>query len=148
MVHRPGYKALRKGRTSIPNQIYHLTTTTLNRYPFFKDFDTARRLIRILNEQPVETLAFVVMPDHFHWLIELRDDSPSISNLMKTTKLKASLYSQNKKKKIRWQAGFYDRAIRSHEEIFHVARYIVANPIRAGICKSIREYPHWDAVWV
>jgi REP element-mobilizing transposase RayT len=148
MVHRPGYKALRKGRTSIPNQIYHLTTTTLNRHPFFKDFDTARILIKIIHAQPVNTLAYVVMPDHFHWLIELTDESPSISKLMKNIKLTTVLCSQKAVKKVRWQAGFYDRAIRSHEEITNVARYIVANPIRAGICKSIREYPHWDAIWV
>ena len=143
MVHRPGYKALRKGRTSIPNQIYHLTTTTLNRYPFFKDFDTARRLIRILNEQPVETLAFVVMPDHFHWLVKLDEKSPDISSLMR--RIKTSI---TKQKGVKWQRGYYDRAIRKEEDILDVARYIIANPIRAKTCQSVREYPHWDAVWI
>ena len=143
MVHRPGYKALRKGRTSIPNQIYHLTTTTLNRHPFFKDFDTARRLIRILNEQPVETLAYVVMPDHFHWLVMLDEKSPDIPSLMRRVET-----STTKQKDVKWQRGYYDRAIRKEEDILDVARYIIANPIRAKICKSVREYPHWDAAWI
>jgi len=29
-----------------------------------------------------------------------------------------------------------------------VARYIVANPLRAGLVESVRDYPHWDAIWL
>jgi len=29
-----------------------------------------------------------------------------------------------------------------------VARYIVANPIRAGLVDNIGQYPYWDAVWL
>jgi REP element-mobilizing transposase RayT len=47
-----------------------------------------------------------------------------------------------------WQKGFYDRALRSDEAVVAVARYIVANPLRAGIVESVGEYPFWDAVWV
>ncbi len=27
------------------------------------------------------------------------------------------------------------------------ARYIIANPVRAGLVYSVRDYPYWDAVW-
>jgi putative transposase len=30
----------------------------------------------------------------------------------------------------------------------NLARYVVANPLRAGLVDSIRDYPHWDAVWL
>jgi hypothetical protein len=29
-----------------------------------------------------------------------------------------------------------------------MARYIVANPLRAGIAHSLADYPHWDAIWL
>jgi len=29
-----------------------------------------------------------------------------------------------------------------------VARYVVANPMRAGLVKQIGDYPLWDAIWV
>ncbi len=29
-----------------------------------------------------------------------------------------------------------------------VARNIVANPLRNGLVKSVRDYPHWDAIWL
>jgi hypothetical protein len=47
-----------------------------------------------------------------------------------------------------WQKGLHDRAIRVDEDIVAIARYIIANPIRAGLVKSIQEYPHWDAIWL
>ena len=28
------------------------------------------------------------------------------------------------------------------------ARYIVANPLRAGLVKQIGDYPLWDAIWL
>jgi putative transposase len=47
-----------------------------------------------------------------------------------------------------WQTGFHDHALRADEDVVRVARYIVANPLRAGLVSSPGEYPHWDAVWV
>jgi putative transposase len=32
--------------------------------------------------------------------------------------------------------------------LLSAARYIVANPLRAGIANSLAEYPHWDATWL
>ncbi|MGZ8258317.1 MAG: hypothetical protein ACXWTR_03995 [Methylotenera sp.] len=45
---KPHQKDLRIGRYSQTNQIYHVTTTTLNRMPIFKDFQLARLIVSIL----------------------------------------------------------------------------------------------------
>jgi putative transposase len=29
-----------------------------------------------------------------------------------------------------------------------IARYVVANPLRAGLAGTIGDYPYWDAVWL
>ena len=47
-----------------------------------------------------------------------------------------------------WQKGFHDHAIRRDEDIKAVARYIIANPLRAGMVDRIGDYPFWDAVWL
>jgi hypothetical protein len=47
-----------------------------------------------------------------------------------------------------WQSGFHDRALRHDEDLLDAARYIVANPLRAGLVKSLRMYSHWDACWL
>jgi hypothetical protein len=47
-----------------------------------------------------------------------------------------------------WQAGFHDRAMRKEENLQAFARYIVANPVRAGLVNRVGDYPHWDAMWL
>ena len=47
-----------------------------------------------------------------------------------------------------WQKGFHDRAVRKEEDLAAIARYIVYNPVRAGLVHKVGAYPHWDAVWI
>ncbi|MFI3198461.1 MAG: transposase [Methylococcaceae bacterium] len=143
----PHSKDLRKGRHSEPNQIYHITTITEDRNPVFKNFRMARNLILLLkNEQQLgraSTLAFVVMPDHLHWLMQLTGKA-DLSQIIQSVKtLSAKQFGQPF-----WAVGFYDHALRKEEDILAIARYIVANPLRAGLVKRIGDYPHWDAQWL
>ncbi|MFY0641344.1 MAG: transposase [Bermanella sp.] len=141
-----GYSALKKGRHSQISFVYHLVISTKNRQPVFKDFDQARCFIRILKADEdlcfTKTLAFVVMPDHIHWLVKL--EKGDISQAVQRVK---SLFTKYSGLNI-WNVGFYDHAIRTDEALIDTARYIVANPLRAGLCDSIKEYPHWDSVWL
>ena len=63
---------LRKGRVSLPIQAYVLTCVTLDRSSIFIEAGAAATLAReihmIGNSGPVQSLAWVVMPDHLHWL--------------------------------------------------------------------------------
>lgn len=47
-----------------------------------------------------------------------------------------------------WQDGFHDRALRREEDVLPAARYIVANPLRAGLVSRVGDYPLWDSVWL
>ena len=47
-----------------------------------------------------------------------------------------------------WQEGFHDRALRQEADLRKAARYVVANPLRAGLVTDLGDYPLWDAVWV
>jgi putative transposase len=46
-----------------------------------------------------------------------------------------------------WQGAFHDRALRPGDEWQAMARYLVANPVRAGIVARLGDYPFWDAIW-
>ena len=88
------------------------------------------------------------MPDHWHSLITLQ--TGTISNFMQRIKgrsaiaINRALGNQGKL----WQKGFHDRAIREEEDLQVIARYIVANPLRASLVKKIGDYPLWDAIWL
>jgi REP element-mobilizing transposase RayT len=138
---------LRKGRVSIAGQAYSISTVTRNRSPVFTDLHAARSLIRVLREHQemarAETLAFVVMPEHLHWLMCL-SEGQDLSSVVRSVKA----ISSRRLGCAIWQKGFYDHAIRRDADLRAIARYIIANPLRAGLVVSIGEYPHWDAVWL
>nr|WP_318183220.1 transposase [Pseudomonas fluorescens] len=94
------------------------------------------------------SLAWVVMPDHFHWLIEL--EHGSLGELMQKTKslsTRAVNMSSGRKGSL-WQPGYHDRALRWEEDLVKLARYVVANPLRAGLVERPGYYPLWDAIWI
>jgi REP element-mobilizing transposase RayT len=143
----PARYNLRKGRISLPNHAYLATIGTAKRLPVFTSFDAARVAVKCLHDSNVkyhaDTLAFVVMPDHVHWLFQLKEQG-SLSETIRLYKAKVSFLLQQRI----WQRGFHDHALRAEEDVQDIARYIVANPLRAGIVKNIGEYPHWDAIWL
>ncbi|WP_022964489.1 REP-associated tyrosine transposase [Halopseudomonas pelagia] len=144
--HPPESHRLRLGRTSESGRFYLLTTVTRQRNPVFSDLHAARALIRILARQhkvgKVASYAFVVMPDHLHWLVQLQDDRLDL--LMHRVKS----ISSRQIGQLRWQAGFHDHALRREADLRKAARYIIANPLRAGLVDSVGDYPHWDALWL
>jgi REP element-mobilizing transposase RayT len=148
----PHAKHLRTGRYSQTGQIYLLTAVTHNRYPFFADWRTGRLVVdqfrHAQSQEWAGSLAWVVMPDHFHWLVELQKNT--LPALMLATKSCGgrAVNAHLKRRGPLWQRGFHDRAIRREEDVQAVARYIVANPIRAGLVRRVHDYPLWDAKWV
>jgi len=142
---------LRRGRFSQPGQIYHITSTTFNREPFFTDLYLGRHFIKaMMNENSsVETLAYVLMPDHFHWLLQCGENGDICKSVSRVKSVSAHIINKHLGRSGKlWQDSFHDHAVRKEEDIVHVARYIVANPLRAGLVKSLAEYSLWDAVWI
>ena len=141
---------LRKGRFSESGRIYLVTFVTHQRRPLFDDLFLSREVVKSLNyhRDECETLAFVVMPDHVHWLLQLKGSELSrvVHSVKSYTANQINLCQ--KVNGIVWQNGFHDHALRKDEDLVNLARYVVMNPVRAGLVRSVREYPHWDAVWL
>ena len=148
-----GVHRLRRGRRSIEQQVYHVTTTTKDRAARFSSLPAARCVIRAMmrieKSRIADTWAFVVMPDHVHWLFQLQKRS-SLSGCVGSMKSQAAALIRNNTcgRGSIWHRGFYDRAIRRDEDLVVIAKYLVANPLRAGLVTEIGDYPHWDSVWV
>lgn len=148
----PQGSALRKGRVSETGRVYLLTTVVEGRRPVFADWRIGRLIVAELRAEHqsgrVNSLAWVVMPDHLHWLLTLEEGS--LGKLMQRVKsrsaiaINAALHRADRL----WQKGYHDHALRTEEDLPAVARYVVANPLRAGLVSSLRDYPLWDAAWL
>ena len=150
--HKPGARSLRRGRYSEPGRVYPVTTVVQAREALFSDWRLGRLVVDEMrtahtNDQ-LRSLAFVLMPDHLHWLFELGDQPlDTVLASVKSRSAKAVNASRRKTGQV-WQRGFHDRAVRHEEDIRAIARYIVANPLRAGLVQHLGDYPLWDAVWL
>jgi putative transposase len=148
----PRSDQLRIGRFSEHERTYLLTATTEKREPIFANWRAGRVLVDELRTAQVdglvESLAWVVMPDHVHWLLVLQRGS--LSALMWRVKGRSAkqINQLNGRCGKLWQDGFHDRALRREEDVLPAARYVVANPLRAGLVKHLGDYPLWDAVWL
>lgn len=140
------YSDLRKGRISQSGVVYHVTTVTRERTPYFATLANGRKLVqelmRLQREGKVETLCYTLMPDHLHWLMVLHE-----GELGEAVRLLKGRTAHAIGEAI-WQSNYFDHAVRAEEDLQTMARYIVANPLRAGLVESVADYSLWDAVWL
>ncbi len=138
---------LRTGRVSLTGTAYHLRFGIAQRQKVLSNFYTAHAVARSITREHTagrsQNLCYCVMPDHVHWLMILKNGSlgQSIHNIKR-------LSNHLSDTSIPWQRGYFDHAIRDPQNLRAIARYIVANPLRAGLVVRIGDYPHWDAAWL
>jgi len=146
----PGHRALRTGRVSLPNHVYIVTAVTEGRTPVFLDSRAAAVACRaaFVGIRDSHFLAWVVMPDHFHGLLQLGEVSP-LSEVMRCFKGGTAIEINRllSRRGRLWQASFHDRAVRRERDLETLARYIIENPLRAGIVTRVGDYPFWSADW-
>ena len=67
---------------------------------------------------------------------------------MKRFKQMTGFSYKRQMKQALWQAGYNDRILRDDEQSESIARYILENPIRAGLTTTWGEYPYaWSDVY-
>lgn len=143
---------LRIGRYSESGRVYLLTAVVDQRKPVFSDWRLSRLVVGELHRAQEDGLAvflaWVVMPDHLHCHVQLQDKT--LGELMCRIKSRSSLavHQALKRRGRLWQKGYHDRAVRREQDVKSLARYIVANPIRAGLVQRVHDYPLWDACWL
>ena len=79
-MHDKPSQALRRGRVSLPSQIYLLTTVTHGWAPIFLNADLAVNTCRRIGDASLwrnaRLLCWVLMPDHVHWLLQMGRGMP------------------------------------------------------------------------
>jgi REP-associated tyrosine transposase len=149
----PGHIALRRGRWSESGRIYLVTFVTQGRRPLFRDFCLAavacRTFAKSAQAAGAELLCWVLMPDHFHGLVQLGERS-SLARCVQRIKGQSSAACRATMTRSEpvWSRAFHDHALRADEDVAAAAGYVIANPVRAGIVDDVFVYPYWDAYWL
>jgi putative transposase len=124
---------------------YFITTVTLDRQPILvQNIDLYHKAIdRTGRRFDLEIIAWVVLPDHLHLLLNPKINN--LSNIMKVFKQDFGfLYRQRLGRRTGsvWQLCFWDHIIRNQADLNRHIDYIHYNPIKHGIASSTREYVH------
>lgn len=89
------------------------------------------------------------MPDHIHLLVTLGSDE-TLDKLV--ARIKAVTAGRINRILGRtgplWARAYHDHALRTDESVEHASRYLIANPVRAGLVDSPWAWPYWSAQWL
>ena len=99
------------------------------------------QILRTCSERGFVELAAVFMPDHLHVLLKGVSASSAFLPFMKLMRQRTAMFYRRLRGDSLWQEGYFDRVLRPDDDPAAVARYIVDNPVRAGLVRKPEAYP-------
>jgi REP element-mobilizing transposase RayT len=97
-------------------------------------------LLEAIEKHRCDAFVYLFMPDHAHLLLAPQDDCGEVLKAMRLFKQKSGFWLSKHRRNVKWQKDFYDHILRHEEDIEKHVRYILANPIRAGLVEDWKEY--------
>jgi putative transposase len=146
-----GSAALLRGRVSGIGNWYVVTSVCHRRSDRFAGLEPAAIVVDELRlsdaRGATESLAWVVMPDHLHWLLRLSAGTlaQAVQGFKSRSAHRISRMSGEPGRV--WQAGYYDHLVRDEAALRKHARYLLDNPRRRGLATRFEDYPHAWCRW-
>jgi REP-associated tyrosine transposase len=128
---------------------YFLTFCTYERRPYFANPDNVvlvrEQFLRACTEEGVVVIAYCFMPDHVHLLGEGTREGANLKRFIQLAKQYSGFYFKRSRRLPLWQRYGFERTLRQEEAATVIARYIIANPVRAGFVRAPDDYPFWGS---
>jgi REP element-mobilizing transposase RayT len=102
----------------------------------------ANNAIRYFNNERYELFAWTIMPNHVHVLLKLLGDF-SLSSIIHSWKS----FSAREANRVLartgefWQREYFDILVTSDRQLEFFLRYVLNNPVKAGLCTEIFQWP-------
>ena len=135
-------------RIEYPGALYHLTSRG-NRQNDIYENDTDRQIFLSILNDVCETYnwvcyAYCLMSNHYHLLIETPD-----ANLARGMRMLNGVYTQTLNRTYGrvghiFQGRYKSILVEKENYLLELSRYIVLNPVRAGMVRSAMEWP-WSS---
>jgi len=81
-----------------------------------------------------------IMPDHVHLIVDAKGDECDCRAFIKAGKQYSGYYYKQAHGRQLWQRYGYERILRNHMERALTIRYLLANPVRAGLVADPRRF--------
>ena len=135
-------------RLEFPGALYHLTSRGNRQEDIFKDDTDRVAFLSVLNKvcgtYNWVCHAYCLMSNHYHLLIETPD-----ANLSKGMRQLNGVYTQTHNRTHGrsghvFQGRYKAILVQKESYLLELSRYIVLNPVRAGMVRSAKEWP-WSS---
>ena len=161
-----------RGRNNLSGEIFFfITTTVIQHIQVFTEDEYSEVLIKNIKyyqeKFQFDILAYVIMPSHFHWIVEINPKKGTISDVMRDIKKHSAwdimdlLKTRNKKDVLKifeinakdykdrnrkfWMKRFDDQVIRDQRMFWTKLKYIHNNPVKAGLVERPDDYKYSSA---
>jgi putative transposase len=122
-----------------------LTICTHNRQTAFRDlgfgYDARDQLLLVARARCFALLAYCLMPDHVHILARGQTATSRLRPMVLSWNTWTAHQWRRNHPWPLWQKGYHDHVLRDDESFLGVARYIIMNPVRAGLVQRPEDYP-------
>jgi len=156
-------------RYDIPGHLRFLTFSCYQQLPLFKNDAIkdvfVRRLAVVREQQSVGVIAWVIMPEHVHLLIQPKSNDTPMAKILQSIKGPVAQHvilrwqtinakrvldritTPNGQLRFRQAGGGYDRNVISQHEAEEKIGYIHQNPVRRGLVKQATDWAWSSARW-
>jgi len=134
----------RQPRTQFPGAFYHVMSRGNEKREIFLEPVDRQIFLRVLKSVILQygwlCYAYCLMNNHYHLL--LQTPSPNLSDGMKYLN---GVYSQQFNREYDrvghlMQGRYFSRLIEFESHLLELSRYIVLNPVRAGLCQRVQDW--------
>jgi REP-associated tyrosine transposase len=135
----------RLARAVLPDGLFHVTARGVARAPIFRDgIDYAefeRQLLKVRDEFWWTLHAYCLLPNHYHLIVESKRGDLS-AGMHKLNGRYAQRFNRRYDRVGHvFQNRFSSYVIETEEHFLRALDYVRANPIEAGLCASLDEWP-------
>ena len=133
----------RKARITVPGVVHHIMARGIDGRNIFIDNDDREMFLGLLgtgiHKNGYKCYAWTLMDNHYHLLLRI-SENPLAKMMRRLNSTYARYYNARYKRKgYLFQDRFKSIASQDQNYIEELVRYIHLNPIRAGICGTMKE---------
>jgi len=143
MLH-PVISMPRRDLTFQPGHYYHLYNRGNDRQTIFFERENYLHFLRLIRryliEQTLDVVAYCLMPNHYHLLVQCKTNAVSGAMMRLSVAYTKAMNRRYNRVGVVFQGQFQAIAVDSEEYLYHLTRYIHLNPVKAGMVAHPKDW--------